>query len=183
LLPADLEQPDQPDKLIQEARHAVGPLTGLVLCHCESVDSGILDTTVSSFDRHYAVNVRASWQLIVAFARQLTGHGGRVVALTSADTIGNLPYGPRRALWTASCSQPPMSSPTVDCSPTSSTPAPPTPAQLRGPAPVHPRDRRTDAAGWSRGRPGSLIPAIYPVPARRRAAKVEPVGSTEPATH
>jgi 3-oxoacyl-[acyl-carrier protein] reductase len=93
LLPADLEQPDQPDQLVEAAADAVGPLTGLVLCHCESVDSGLLDTTVASFDRHYAVNVRASWQLIAAFARQLPGDGGRLVALTSDDTIGNLPYG------------------------------------------------------------------------------------------
>jgi 3-oxoacyl-[acyl-carrier protein] reductase len=64
-----------------------------VLCHCESADSGILDTTVASFDRHYAVNVRASWQLIAAFARQLPAAGGRLVALTSDDTVGNLPYG------------------------------------------------------------------------------------------
>ncbi len=30
------------------------------MCHCESGDSGRLDTTVESFDRHSAVNVRAS---------------------------------------------------------------------------------------------------------------------------
>jgi 3-oxoacyl-[acyl-carrier protein] reductase len=93
LLPADLEQPDQSDNLVEAAADAVGPLTGLVLCHCEPVDSGILNTTVSSFDRHYAVNVRASWRLIAAFARQLPDDGGRVVALTSDDTVGNLPYG------------------------------------------------------------------------------------------
>jgi hypothetical protein len=29
------------------------------MSHAESVDSGILDTTVESFDRHYAVNVRS----------------------------------------------------------------------------------------------------------------------------
>jgi NAD(P)-dependent dehydrogenase (short-subunit alcohol dehydrogenase family) len=47
-----------------------------VLCHCESVDAGILDTTVAGFDRHYAVNVRVSSQLIAAFARQLIGRLG-----------------------------------------------------------------------------------------------------------
>jgi len=30
------------------------------MSHAESVDSGVLDTTVESFDRHYAVNVRAT---------------------------------------------------------------------------------------------------------------------------
>lgn len=28
----------------------------VVMCHCESVDSGLLDTDVESFDRHFAVN-------------------------------------------------------------------------------------------------------------------------------
>lgn len=63
------------------------------MSHCESVDSGVLDTTVESFDRHYAVNVRASWLLIAAFARQLRAFGGAVVALTSDHTVGNVPYG------------------------------------------------------------------------------------------
>src|SRR5690242_3138757 len=47
LLPADLGQPDQPDQLLRAATEAIGDLSGLVLSHCESVDSGILDTTVT----------------------------------------------------------------------------------------------------------------------------------------
>ena len=70
-----------------------GPLQGLVLSHAESVDSGILDTTLESFERHFAVNARASWQLIAAFARQAPAEGGAVVALTSDHTAFNLPYG------------------------------------------------------------------------------------------
>jgi NAD(P)-dependent dehydrogenase (short-subunit alcohol dehydrogenase family) len=63
------------------------------MSHCESVNSGVLDTSVESFDRHYAVNVRASWLLIAGFARQLGHEGGAVIALTSDHTAGNLPYG------------------------------------------------------------------------------------------
>jgi 3-oxoacyl-[acyl-carrier protein] reductase len=63
------------------------------MSRAESVDWGILDTTVESFDRHYAVNVRATWLLIAAFARQLPATGGSVVALISDHTVGNLPYG------------------------------------------------------------------------------------------
>ena len=66
------------------------------MCHCESVDSGLLDTTVESFDRHYAVNVRASWQLLKEYAERFpSAHvgAGRVVALTSDHVVGNLPYG------------------------------------------------------------------------------------------
>jgi 3-oxoacyl-[acyl-carrier protein] reductase len=92
LLHADLADPAVPDRLVAEAVAAVGPLRGLVLSHAESRDSGILDTTVESWDRHYAVNARASWQLIAAFARQAVD-GGAIVALTSDHVAGNLPYG------------------------------------------------------------------------------------------
>lgn len=91
-LPADLEDPLAADGLIAQAAR-LGPLTGLVLSHTESVDSSILDTSVESFDRHFAVNVRASWQLIRAFALQCPNDGGAIVALTSDHTAHNLPYG------------------------------------------------------------------------------------------
>jgi 3-oxoacyl-[acyl-carrier protein] reductase len=93
LLPADLEQPDEAAELIPRASARLGTLDALVMSHTESVDSGILTTTVESFDRHYAVNVRAPWLLIAAFARQLPPGGGAVLALTSDHTVGNLPYG------------------------------------------------------------------------------------------
>jgi 3-oxoacyl-[acyl-carrier protein] reductase len=64
-----------------------------VLSHSESVDSSIADTTIESFDRHFAVNVRAAWLLIRAFAMQVPSSGGRIVALTSDHVVHNLPYG------------------------------------------------------------------------------------------
>ncbi len=93
LLAADLEDPATAGALVQRADECLGPLDALVLSHCEGAASGVLDTTVQSFDRHYAVNVRASWLLIAAFARQLPSTGGTVIALTSDHTVGNLPYG------------------------------------------------------------------------------------------
>ena len=93
LVPGDLEDPVVPVEVVNSAADQLGGLDGLVMSHAESVDSGILDTTVESFDRHYAVNVRATWLLIAAFARQLPATGGSVVALTSDHTVGNLPYG------------------------------------------------------------------------------------------
>ena len=92
LLHADLADAAVPDRLVAGAVAALGTLRGLVLSHAESRDSGILDTTVESWDRHYAVNARASWQLIAAFARQATD-GGSIVALTSDHVAHNLPYG------------------------------------------------------------------------------------------
>ena len=99
LLPGDLADPSTPDALVAAATERLGPVTGLVMSHCESVDSGILSTSLESWDRHYAVNARASWLLIRAFAERLPVQppGGpaaaRVVALTSDHTAHNLPYG------------------------------------------------------------------------------------------
>ena len=97
LIPADLADPSAASNLVDRAVEELGPLDALVMSHCESVDSSILDTTVESFDRHYAVNVRAVWLLIAAFARQLAERpespGGSVTALTSDHTVHNLPYG------------------------------------------------------------------------------------------
>ena len=94
---ADLEDPTGPGALIDEAVAGGSGLDALVLSHCESVDSDLVTTTVESFDRHYAVNVRATWLLVAAFARQLPETGGAVVALTSDHTVGNLPYGATKA--------------------------------------------------------------------------------------
>jgi len=61
LAPVDLADPVGPQTLIDTAVARFGSLDALVMSHCESVDSGLLTTTVESFDRHYAVNVRATW--------------------------------------------------------------------------------------------------------------------------
>lgn len=92
---ADLADPDTPARVFDEAERRLGPVTALVMSHCESVDSGLLDTTVESFDRHFAVNTRATWLLIREFGRRFTArHGtGRIISLTSDHTVGNLPYG------------------------------------------------------------------------------------------
>lgn len=91
----DLIDVASPARLFDAVEESLGPVTALVLCHCESVDSGLLDTTIESFDRHFAVNVRASWLLISEFARRYRGKAGRgrIVALTSDHVVGNMPYG------------------------------------------------------------------------------------------
>jgi len=99
LLPADLADPSTADALLAAATERLGPVTGLVMSHCESVDSGILTTSLASWDRHYAVNARATWLLIRALGERLPvqDHGGspgaRIVSLTSDHTAHNLPYG------------------------------------------------------------------------------------------
>jgi 3-oxoacyl-[acyl-carrier protein] reductase len=97
VIAADLADADAPVRLVAAAA-AAGGLRGLVMSHCESVDSSVLNTTVESWDRHFAVNARAAWLLIKAFAQRLpaeetTEVKGRIVALTSDATVHNLPYG------------------------------------------------------------------------------------------
>jgi 3-oxoacyl-[acyl-carrier protein] reductase len=100
LLPADLADPQAPGRLVATAVSGLGPLSALVMSHCESVDGSILTTSLDSWERHFAVNARATWLLVKAFAEQLpvgpveAGEvQGRIVALTSDHTAHNLPYG------------------------------------------------------------------------------------------
>jgi 3-oxoacyl-[acyl-carrier protein] reductase len=92
---ADFGDPAIPAQVFAQVNAELGPVTALVMCHCESVDSSIADTTVESFDRHFAVNARAPWLLIKAFAEQFAGPSGsgRIVAITSDHTAQNMPYG------------------------------------------------------------------------------------------
>lgn len=91
----DFQDPVATAALLDRINRDVGPVGLLVLCHCESVDSDIRTTTVDSFDRHMAVNARATWQLIRSYADQVDQHGPvrRIVSITSDHTAWNLPYG------------------------------------------------------------------------------------------
>ncbi len=95
----DLDDPGSPARLFDQIGREIGAVSALVCCHCESVDSAILDTSVESFDRHFAINARATWLLIKAFAEQFAGPPGfgRIVALTSDHTAFNMPYGASKA--------------------------------------------------------------------------------------
>ena len=94
MIEADFGDPSEPSRVVAAAADG-GPLHAMVLCHCESVDSSIHDTTLESWDRHFAVNVRSNWLLIRDFAAQFPGPvgAGRIVAFTSDHTAHNLPYG------------------------------------------------------------------------------------------
>src|SRR5699024_6093449 len=91
--PCDLSDSEAAETLIARVSADHGPLTGLVLSPAHGTESGILDTTADRFDRHLAVNARASLLLIAAFARQVDASGRAIVAFTSDHTTGNLPYG------------------------------------------------------------------------------------------
>jgi 3-oxoacyl-[acyl-carrier protein] reductase len=92
---ADLAYPNAPAAIFDAVEASLGKVSALVLAHCESVASGILDTTLESFDRHFAVNARANWLMIREFAIRFDPEPGpgRIIALTSDHVAGNLPYG------------------------------------------------------------------------------------------
>ncbi len=93
-LDVDLAQVDVATSIFDLAE-TLGPVTALVLGHAESVNGGLLDTTIESFDRHLAVNARASWLLIREFGRRFAGStgAGRLVALTSDAIHDEVAYG------------------------------------------------------------------------------------------
>ncbi|GAA4082515.1 SDR family oxidoreductase [Nonomuraea soli] len=92
---ADLSDPEAPARIFDRVESTLGKVTALVMCHCESVDSSILTTSVESFDLHFAVNARATWLLIKEYGtRHAVPFGeGRIIAFTSDHTVHNLPYG------------------------------------------------------------------------------------------
>ncbi|MBB6479521.1 SDR family oxidoreductase [Spirochaeta isovalerica] len=95
LYPADLSDPAQPEQLFETIEAEQGAVQAMILSHCYSVDSDIFSTTVESFDRHFAVNARASWLLVREFGMRYKDQSGkgRIIGLTSDHTAGNLPYG------------------------------------------------------------------------------------------
>lgn len=65
---ADLSDTDAPGEVFDFVEQRLGPASALILAHCESVDSHIIDTTIEASDRHFAANARAMWLLIREFA-------------------------------------------------------------------------------------------------------------------
>jgi 3-oxoacyl-[acyl-carrier protein] reductase len=96
---ADLTDTAASARIFGETERRLDGVTALIMCHCESVDSGLLDTTIDSFDRHFAINARATWLLIREYGLRFRGaHGtGRIISLTSDAYVGNLPYGASKA--------------------------------------------------------------------------------------
>ena len=95
---ADLADPAAPKEIFEAIETELGTVTALVNSHAVSLAGGIFDTSVEEFDRHMAVNARATLLLIREFARRLpTGMSGRVVSLTSDALHGEVAYGASKA--------------------------------------------------------------------------------------
>ncbi|GAP99992.1 SDR family oxidoreductase [Leptolyngbya sp. NIES-2104] len=91
----DLSLVDSAEQIFNAIERDLGTVSALVMSHCHSVDSDILSTSVESFDLHFAINARATWLLVREFGKRFQGEfgTGRIVAITSDHTAGNLPYG------------------------------------------------------------------------------------------
>jgi 3-oxoacyl-[acyl-carrier protein] reductase len=91
----DLADPAAPARVLDAAEAAVGPLTALVNVHACSEQGGLLEATPEQFDRHLAVNARATLLLAAEFARRFRGeHGsGRIVNFSSGLPLaGEIAY-------------------------------------------------------------------------------------------
>lgn len=85
----DLSLPDSAGKLLGIVTEQLGPSSILVNNAAYSTRSGYESLDAATLDAHYAVNLRATALLAVAFARGFeAGSGGRIISLTSGQSLG-----------------------------------------------------------------------------------------------
>ncbi|WP_203287378.1 SDR family oxidoreductase [Metabacillus sp. cB07] len=78
--------------LFDEAERTLGEAAILINNAAYSVFSDAETLTSAILDRHYLLNVRAPIMLSTEFARRFTrGRGGRVITLTSGQSLGPMP--------------------------------------------------------------------------------------------
>ncbi len=88
----DLSLPDSPERLLDEVAERLGRPSILVNNAAYSTRDGFERLDAATLDAHYAVNVRATALLSVNFARRYAGGpGGRIVNLTSGQSLGPMP--------------------------------------------------------------------------------------------
>lgn len=89
---ADLSLPETPARLLDLVTEALGPLAILVNNAAYSTLDGYERLDAATLDAHYAVNIRGMALLSVEFARRWPGGpGGRIVNLTSGQSLGPMP--------------------------------------------------------------------------------------------
>jgi len=85
----DLSLQESPEKLLDVAGQKLGRPSILVNNAAHSERDGFEKLDATMLDAHYAVNVRAMALLSVLFARRYPGGpGGRIIALTSGQSLG-----------------------------------------------------------------------------------------------
>ena len=84
----DLSLPETPERVLDAVTELLGPPSILVNNAAHSERDGYEKLNAAILDAHYAVNVRAVVLLSVGFARRYTGGSGRIVNLTSGQSLG-----------------------------------------------------------------------------------------------
>lgn len=89
LMSSDLEKPGIAESVVHEAVEKIGSLNGLILNHAYSTCVPLGEWTDKHIDSHLLINVRASMQMIQAFAKQINSSKGGVITLfTSGQYLG-----------------------------------------------------------------------------------------------
>jgi 3-oxoacyl-[acyl-carrier protein] reductase len=88
---ADLSQPDAHIRILDATEEALGQVSILVNNAAYSVNGNYTELDAAMLDAHYAVNMRGAFLLTVEFARRFTGQHGRVISLTSGQSLGPMP--------------------------------------------------------------------------------------------
>jgi 3-oxoacyl-[acyl-carrier protein] reductase len=84
----DLSEPEAPAELLDRATELLGPISILVNNAAYSMRDGFESLDAATLDAHYAVNVRATALLGTLFARRYSGGTGRIINLTSGQSLG-----------------------------------------------------------------------------------------------
>jgi 3-oxoacyl-[acyl-carrier protein] reductase len=88
----DLSLPESPERLLDAVAGRLGPPSILVNNAAYSTPDGFERLDAEMLDAHYAVNLRAAALLCVGFARRYPGGpGGRIINLTSGQSLGPMP--------------------------------------------------------------------------------------------
>jgi 3-oxoacyl-[acyl-carrier protein] reductase len=88
----DLSLPESPERLLDAVAGRLGPPSILVNNAAYSTRDGFERLDAETLDAHYAVNLRAAALLCVGFARRYPGGpGGRIINLTSGQSLGPMP--------------------------------------------------------------------------------------------
>lgn len=87
----DLSLPESPVRLLDAIAGRLGPPSILVNNAAYSTRDGYEALDAATLDAHYAVNLRATALLSVLFARRFEGESGRIINLTSGQSLGPIP--------------------------------------------------------------------------------------------
>ncbi|MBZ0288660.1 MAG: SDR family NAD(P)-dependent oxidoreductase, partial [Anaerolineae bacterium] len=87
-LEADLTQPDSARTILDAVEAELGMVSILVNNATYSTNGDYTELDAAMLDAHYAVNIRGAFLLTVAFARRFNGEHGRIINLTSGQSLG-----------------------------------------------------------------------------------------------